>query len=207
MDQPLRFRSRVAGRFARGAERVGSGPGVGARRRHAMAVARTMRGRIVEVARGHDHQSPGRSSHPGNRHQLPRCDRSQASRGTVPSGTEDGVDRPARRRHRARLQQPADRHQRQSRTGHDGDSADRSALRVPRRRRQGGGLGHQPDAATADVLPEAGDRSEGDQPERRPDPRAQTARAADRRGHQSPTLRWNPSSTPSASIPVRSSRS
>ncbi len=86
-------------------------------------------------------------------------------------------------------------------------SADRSAFRVSRRRRQGGGLGHQPDAATADVLQEAGDRSEGDQPERRPDPRAQTARAVDRRGHRSPTLRRNPSSTPSGSIRARSSRS
>ena len=47
---------------------------------------------------------------PGRRHDRARRDRAAAARGAAAPGAEDGGRRPARGRHRARLQQPADGH-------------------------------------------------------------------------------------------------
>ena len=63
----------------------------------------------------------------------------QAARGAAPPGAEDGGDRPARRRRRARLQQPADRDPRLHRARCSSDAADGSPLRDDLRRDQAGG--------------------------------------------------------------------
>ena len=94
---------------------------------------------------------------------VQRRDRSEAHRaraavqpGSAPAGAEARSDRPPRRRHRARLQQPADDHHRLQR--HDGEpSAGRR--RRPRRARgdpQGGPAGGGAHAAAPRVQPEAG---------------------------------------------------
>ena len=61
--------------------------------------------------RRRDHRRPRDLRGPPRRARpLPRRDRPAAARGAAQPGGEDGGDRPARRRRRARLQQPADGH-------------------------------------------------------------------------------------------------
>ena len=85
-----------------------------------------------------------------------RHQRSREARGSAAPGAEDGSGRPPRRRHRARLQQPA-----------DGDSRQRRADVAPRQGRSGDGRGGRrdparrrsrrlADAPAAGVQPQAG---------------------------------------------------
>jgi PAS domain-containing protein len=62
--------------------------------------------------------------------------RTHRAAGAVPPGPEDGEPGPPRRRHRARLQQPADDHQRHRRPGAAARPAGRRARRLARRPRR-----------------------------------------------------------------------
>ena len=103
------------------------------------------------VLLGHRVRQPARDPHHRARHQ-----RSREARGSAAPGAEDGGGRPPRRRHRARLQQPADGDPRQrradvaSRQERSGDGG--GSRRDPARRRSR----RLADAPAARVQPQAG---------------------------------------------------
>ena len=70
-----------------------------------------------------------------DRHQRARHHRAAPARGAAAPGAEDGGGRPARRRRRARLQQPADRHPRLQRAARSTSSPPDDPLRARRRAR------------------------------------------------------------------------
>ena len=84
----------------------------------------------------------------------------------------DGDRRPARRRRRARFQQPARGDHRPRRSAVGVLRARRSARRRGRRHPQRRGGGHEPDAAAAGLQPQAAARADGARSERRPRPGA-----------------------------------
>ena len=104
--------------------------------------------------------------------------------GAAGAGDEDGGRRPARRRRRARLQQPADRHRRLCRAG----VGDAQYPRFPRRgsrRDQAGRASRQPaDAAAPGLQPQAGAPSRSARHQRRRARGRAAGEPADRRGHR-----------------------
>ena len=109
-------------------------------------VAPPQEGRHADRRRDHGRQGDVRGP-AGRARALPRRDRAAAARGAARPGGEDGGDRAARRRRRARLQQPADRD-----LGLHGDPARQGrragprAARRDRPRRRAGGRPHAPAA-------------------------------------------------------------
>ena len=124
-----------------------------------------------------------RHHHVGPRHQ-PRHHRAARTRGPAAAFAEDGGDRPARRRHRARLQQHPD--------DHPGLRADPARRRQRRRRaqdrdpvhRRGVRARRHPDAAAACVRPPPGDADAAGRSERARDQPGEHGAPRARRGHQ-----------------------
>ena len=112
--------------------------------------------------------------------------RAGAHRGGPASVAEDGRHRPARRRHRARLQQPAHRHQRPRRAAaRDAGRTDpRATPSVGRRDREGRQPGGGADAAAAGLQPQADAAGARRQPEHDRPRHGVDAAAPDRRAHR-----------------------
>ena len=143
---------------------------LGAPRSRARAERAARRARRAQGRRG----DPGRGVLLGDRvrqrardpHDRARHQRSREARGSAAPGAEDGSGRPARRRHRPRLQQPADRDPRQRRadvapreegSGHGGGGRRDPACRRSRR------LAHAP---AAGIQPQAGAAADRARPQR-----------------------------------------
>ena len=122
----------------------------------------------------------------GGRHPRPAQGHrgAAAARGAAPPVPEDGRDRPARGRHRARLQQPADRH-RGARPDDPGAAAAGGAD-PPRRhaRAHHRGPGRRAHPAAPGLQPQAGAAAAGARPERGDDRHGAHAEPAHRRGHR-----------------------
>ena len=159
---PLRFRARAG-------SAAGDGPARAPRSR-ARAERAARRARRPQGRRG----DPGRGVLLGDRvrqrardpHDRARHQRSREARGSAAPGAEDGGGRPARRRHRPRLQQPADRDPRQRRADvapreggseHGGGGRRDPACRRSRR------LAHAP---AAGIQPQAGAAADRARPQR-----------------------------------------
>ena len=112
------------------------------------------------------HRRPGRAA-TARPCDGPRRHRARPSPGAAPPGAEDGVDRPARRRDRPRLQQPADGDQRLRRA--DADGLRRRCGPDPRQRRADRARGRESgvaDRPAARLQPQAGAAAAADRPER-----------------------------------------
>ena len=192
---------RAAARQDRGgggrSERLGvvrAGGGEGGRRARSPGDCRRRAADVRGAAhrRGRDAHLPGderrlsRRAGTGDRvdWRVPRRDGIEAAGGAAPSGAEDGSGRPAGRRHRARLQQPAHGDQRLRRSDLQPARPRRSEPRAARGSHEIRRARDAPHAAAAGVQPQAGAAAAGRQPECAAERAAQADGAADRRGHR-----------------------
>ena len=175
-ESPRRHRARPAGAIA-------PDPGRGAVLRSGEALPPTGRHPGVDLSQLLDRPGRGRQAAllPGlsARHQ-----RAEEPGGPAASGAEDGGGRPARGRHRPRLQQPPDRDHRQRRAAARGDELSRPPPAGRDRDQPCGAPGRDPYPAAARVQPEAGAPAQDREPQRRGDRPVGHAAADHRRGHR-----------------------